>query len=220
MHFADLVALNIKDGSEAWRVKIPPSHGTSMHTRIGERRRRHSPDGNVFRRQRRRHADEEPRLDRAQFAAGAGRQSLLRRRPGARLRSADSAEIPPSGSRSGKGRSIKGGGYWFPSPMLHDGLIYALNASSILSVMDARTGKLVYDQRLEFGGGHCYPSITLAGDRLYVSSDNGNTSYLSRAASTRSSPAIRWRRFAVRWCSRAKECTCARPRACGASANK
>ncbi len=42
-------------------------------------------------------------------------------------------------------------------------------------MIDAKTGQLVYDQRLEFGGGQCYPSITLAGKYLYVSSDNGTT---------------------------------------------
>jgi hypothetical protein len=74
-----------------------------------------------------------------------------------------------------KGTNLKGGGYWFPSPILHDDLLYALNASSIFTVIDAKTGTIVYDQRLDFGGGESYPSITLAGDRLYVSSDNGVT---------------------------------------------
>ena len=36
VHFADLVALDTKDGSEVWRTKISPSHGTSMPTRIGD----------------------------------------------------------------------------------------------------------------------------------------------------------------------------------------
>ena len=35
VHYADLVALNVKDGSEAWRLKIPPLHGTCIPTRIG-----------------------------------------------------------------------------------------------------------------------------------------------------------------------------------------
>ena len=33
---SDLVALNTKDGSEAWRVRISPGHGTAMHARLGE----------------------------------------------------------------------------------------------------------------------------------------------------------------------------------------
>ena len=59
--------------------------------------------------------------------------------------------------------------------MLHDGLLYALSSRPLLSVVDARTGELVYEQDLDLGPGDCYPSISLAGDRLYVSSDNGTT---------------------------------------------
>src|SRR4029077_18399871 len=35
VHYAGLVALDIKDGSECWRLKIPPLHGTCVPTRIG-----------------------------------------------------------------------------------------------------------------------------------------------------------------------------------------
>ena len=70
---------------------------------------------------------------------------------------------------------MKGGGYWFPSPILQDELIYGMNASSIFSVVDATTGQVVSERRLDFGGGRSYPSITLAGNRLFVSSDNGTT---------------------------------------------
>ena len=75
----------------------------------------------------------------------------------------------------GKGTSLKGGSYWFPSPILHNGLIYALNASAAFTVVDALTGQKVYEEKLELGGGQCYPSITLAGNYLFVSSDNGQT---------------------------------------------
>src|SRR5262249_1075984 len=74
-----------------------------------------------------------------------------------------------------KPRNIKGGGYWFPSPVLHGGLLYALSDRPILSVFDVKTGELVYEQDLERGRGDCYPSITLAGDRVDASSDNGTT---------------------------------------------
>jgi hypothetical protein len=86
-----------------------------------------------------------------------------------------SSDVPAKWQPLFKGTSIKGGGYWFPSPILHDGLIYALNATANFTVVDAVTGKIAYEQRLEFDGGQCYPSVTLAGSRLYVSSDNGTT---------------------------------------------
>src|SRR5262249_27920752 len=49
VHFSDLVALDVKDGSEAWRVKLPPSHGTPMHVRIGETDVAIHPQGQVIR---------------------------------------------------------------------------------------------------------------------------------------------------------------------------
>ncbi len=175
VHFSDLVALNTKDGSEAWRVKIPPSHGTAMHARLGEVDVAIHPQGQVIRVRdgailAKNLGNTGPNSPLVQdgkvfFVAGQVRGYAL----------PTSMEIPTKWDPLWKGTRLNGGGYWFPSPILHDGLIYALSASSIFSVVDAHTGKLVYDKRLDFGGGESYPSITLAGDRLYVSSDNGTT---------------------------------------------
>ena len=69
---------------------------------------------------------------------------------------------------------VKPGGYGFCSPVVHEGLLYASNDQGILSVLDTATGALVYEERLNLGGS-IYPSISLAGKYLYVSSDNGTT---------------------------------------------
>ncbi len=175
VHFSDLVALNTADGSEAWRTKIPPNHGTAMPTRIaGEDVIIHPQgvvvkvaDGTILAKGLGSTGPNSPLIQDGKvfFVAGQLRGYNL----------PTSADIPAKWEPLWKGTNLKGGGYWFPSPILHDGLIYGLCASSILSVADAKTGKLVYDQRLEFGGGQSYPSITLAGKYLYVSSDNGTT---------------------------------------------
>ena len=49
------------------------------------------------------------------------------------------------------------------------------NQANLFSVLDAHTGEEVYSRRLELGRGTAYPSVALAGARLYVSSDNGTT---------------------------------------------
>ena len=67
-----------------------------------------------------------------------------------------------------------GGGYWFPSPVLHKGLLYAIDDRGVFSVLEADSGKLVYEERVDIGGRH-YPSISVAGDNVYLSSDNGAT---------------------------------------------
>jgi len=175
VHFSDLVALNTLDGSEVWRVKIAPGHGTSMHARLGEVDVAIHPSGNVLRmsdgailaKDLGSTGPNSPLLQDGNvfFVAGQVRAYVL----------PTSSEIPSTWPPLWKGPNLKGGGYWFPSPILHEDLLYALNASSIFSVVDARTGQLVYEKRLDFGGGQSYPSLTLAGKRLFVSSDNGTT---------------------------------------------
>ena len=49
------------------------------------------------------------------------------------------------------------------------------NDQGILTALDTTTGKMVYEERLNLGGGAIYPSISLAGNRLYVSSESGST---------------------------------------------
>ena len=64
---------------------------------------------------------------------------------------------------------------YYGSPVVHEGLIYACAQKNQFSVIDAETGQVVYEQRLDMGKGTCYPSVTMAGDLLFVSSDNGTT---------------------------------------------
>ncbi len=175
VHFSDLVALNTKDGSEVWRVKISPGHGTSMHARLGGVDAAIHPSGNVYR------ISDGSLLTKGLGSTGPNSPLVQDGKVffvAGRVRGYElptSSEIPTTWTPLWKGTGLKGGGYWFPSPVLHEGLIYAMNARSILSVVDSATGELVYERRLDFGGGQSYPSITLAGKWLFVSSDNGTT---------------------------------------------
>ena len=177
VHFSDLVALNTKDGSEVWRSKIAPNHGTAMHVRIGDTDVIVHPngvavrvaDGVVLARNLGSTGPNSPLVQdgNVYFMAGQARGFTLPK----------SLDEPVKWEPlwKGKGTSMKGGGYWFPSPVMKDDLLYALNATANFTVVDAKTGQRVYDEKLEFGGGQCYPSITLAGKYLFVSSDNGHT---------------------------------------------
>ena len=175
VHFTDLVALDTKDGGEAWRVKVSPGHGTSMHARLGDVDVAIHPSGNVYRLR-----------DGELLASGLGsagpnsplvQEGKLFFAAGQELADAlpTSSEIPARWTHLWKSVNLKGGGYWFPSPILHDGLLYAMNAGSIFTIVDAKTGEKVDERRLDFGGGQSYPSLTLAGDYLFASSDNGTT---------------------------------------------
>ncbi|MFH1022199.1 MAG: PQQ-binding-like beta-propeller repeat protein [Planctomycetota bacterium] len=64
---------------------------------------------------------------------------------------------------------------YYDSPVHHDGLLYAMTQTGILSAIDAKTGEVVYKQNLGLGKGTGYPSPVLAGKSLFVSFDNGTT---------------------------------------------
>lgn len=177
IHFTDLVALNVKDGSECWRLKTPPTHGTSLATRLGDGDVIVTPSGLVVRVQ-----------DGVVLAEGLGscgaNSPILHGDTVFFVRGGVTAvQLPASLKAPTKltplwKAKVKGGGYWFPSPVLHDGLLYAIDDRGIFSVLDAANGKLVYEERLELGGTH-YPSVAVAGDRVYLSTDKGNTAVIA-----------------------------------------
>lgn len=174
VHYADLVALDVKDGAEVWRTKLPPSHGTPLHTKIGAVDVAITPNGQIVR-----VADGTIVADK--LGSSGPNSPLLHdgiiyfiRSEARAVKVPADLSAPVKADALWKGR-LTGGGYWFASPILHDGLIYGINAMGILSVVDAKTGKLVYEQRLTFGSGQVYPSITLAGGLLFISSDEGVT---------------------------------------------
>src|SRR5262245_65729447 len=70
--------------------------------------------------------------------------------------------------------NVKGGGYGFSSPVIHEGLLYAASDQGILTALETATGKVVYEQRLNHEGS-IYPSLSMAGNRLYASSERGMT---------------------------------------------
>jgi outer membrane protein assembly factor BamB len=66
----------------------------------------------------------------------------------------------------------------YASPLLHDGLIYAASREESFAVLDAQTGEVVHEDRVRLGGRNVnsvYPSVTLAGDHVLVSSESGQT---------------------------------------------
>jgi len=71
------------------------------------------------------------------------------------------------------------GDRYYASPLIDNGLVYAINQAAHLVVLDATTGALVYEKDLDLGNGTVYPSITLAGANIFISRDNGATLVLT-----------------------------------------
>ena len=65
---------------------------------------------------------------------------------------------------------------YYSSSVLHEGLIYAIiRKGHFFSVIDAQTGEVIHEEKLKLGKGETFPSITLAGNYLFISNDNGTT---------------------------------------------
>jgi outer membrane protein assembly factor BamB len=64
------------------------------------------------------------------------------------------------------GRGGMGGQRRYPSPLVHDGLLYTANNNGILEVLDLKNGELVYRRRLPLND--VYASLAIAGGRIYA----------------------------------------------------
>lgn len=61
---------------------------------------------------------------------------------------------------------------YYASPLIHDGLIYAITRKGVLSVVDAAKGEEVYQTKTPLGN-TVYPSVSLIGEHVLLASDNG-----------------------------------------------
>ena len=62
---------------------------------------------------------------------------------------------------------------YYASPIIKDGLIYAITQGNVLTCLDAATGETVYEQTLDLGKGAIFGSLVLAGDYLMIIHENG-----------------------------------------------
>jgi outer membrane protein assembly factor BamB len=173
IQFTDLVALDPKTGNEAWRLKCPAGWGTPLATRIGEKGVIVTPKGALVR------AQDGKLLADKLGSCGANSPILHDGIVYLIHGDAHAVRMPASLTEPVKPEiiwkaKVKGGGYGFCSPVIHDGVIYKANDQGIMTALDAATGKPIYEVRLDLGG-TIYPSVSFAGDRLYISSDNGAT---------------------------------------------
>jgi outer membrane protein assembly factor BamB len=174
VHYADLVGLDTKDGAEHWRTKMPPSHGTPISVKIDGTEVAITPGGAFVR------VSDGKILANDLGSCGPNSPVIHEGNVYWIAGGARAVKLPTTLAEPRKVEVLwkstcKGGDYFFASPVIHDGLIYVICGNRIFTVLDAKTGKLVYQERLNFGTGRVYPSIALAGDQLFVSADNGVT---------------------------------------------
>jgi len=173
VHILHLTALNPETGETLWQVRLPESWGTPARahtggvevvvTAAGDIVR--ASDGEML-------ADSLAKLDRCSPVV-EGDVIYFIQYGGKALR-----------LRGTAGETITVEVLWEPnlrdycynaSPVIHEGLIYAVTQNGVFSVIDASTGQVVREQTLALGGGTVYPSISLAGNHIYISDDSGIT---------------------------------------------
>lgn len=63
----------------------------------------------------------------------------------------------------------------YASPVIHEGLVYTIARYNTLSCLDAETGEIIYETKLDLGKGDVFASVVRAGDLLMVTHENGTT---------------------------------------------
>lgn len=75
-------------------------------------------------------------------------------------------------------------GEFFASPVIYDGILYVASNEGAFHALDAATGTEIYKQQLDIASttvmlgmspGNLYPSLAVAGGKLFVSNDMGQT---------------------------------------------
>ena len=69
--------------------------------------------------------------------------------------------------------SRTGRGSYMPTPLIHDGILYVLANNGVFDAYDLKTGEEIYRQRLSPVGSGFSSSPVVAGNRIYLSSEDG-----------------------------------------------
>jgi len=83
---------------------------------------------------------------------------------------------------------------YYGTPLLHDGLLYAITQKAQFSVIDAKTGEVVHERKLALTG-TVYPSITLGGQYLFLGSEGGTTVVLEPGREPKEVSQIQFSRY-------------------------
>ena len=180
VHLVDLFGLDPATGAEKWRAKADAKWGSPVVADIGGVAVVITPSGDVFRA-----ADGQrlaERIGRLKFAAPVVQDGVVyfieKRAQAIALPDSLAADSFPTPVRWTT--RIQGSRH-YASSVIHEGLVYAISREEMFAVIDANTGEVVYEKRLDLGGGNnsAYPSVTVAGDKLFVGSESGTTAVLA-----------------------------------------
>jgi outer membrane protein assembly factor BamB len=173
VHFKNLIALDADDGHVLWRAETPARNGTPVVTRVGTSELIVTPagsvigvpDGQILAEKLFDLAYCSPIVhDGVVYAIERGATKAIQL-------SADGKALTTKILWETRGAEDDR----LASPVVHQELLYSISGKGILEVVEADSGERVYRKRLDLGQGRADPSLAIAGDFLFVSSNSGRT---------------------------------------------
>lgn len=165
-----LYALDTETGAVKWEAKSSQRWGSPVGARVGDVEVAVTPGGDVVRVSD--GAVQASRVGELAFCAPVVKDGI--------------AYFIQAGGKAvkmtaGEGGSVKTEVLWttkpkddryYASPVVHDGLIYAVTQAGEFSVIDAGTGEVVHNRKIRLDA-TVYPSVTLAGNKIYLMGEGG-----------------------------------------------
>jgi outer membrane protein assembly factor BamB len=172
IHILNLMALDPATGQTLWQVRLPESWGTPQVGRIGDTTIIATAAGDIVR------ADDGKvlakklcRLEYGDPIVADGVIYYIQNGGKAfKLPEAVTDDFQPTQLWTTQVNKDR----YYAGCILHEGLIYAVTQVGVLSAVDASTGEVIYEQRLN-AAGTFYPALTMAGGLLYASNEKGST---------------------------------------------
>ena len=172
VHVVDLIALDPKTGEEVWRAESEPRWGSPVVTQIGGVDVVITTAGDVFR------VDNGHEVARdiggLHFAVPVIQDGVVYFIE----KEATAVRLPErlDGEFKELWKSRVKGSRHYASSLVHDGLIYAISREQDFTILDAETGEVLDEESFNLydgGSNGAYSSITLAGDKLFLGTENG-----------------------------------------------
>ncbi len=63
---------------------------------------------------------------------------------------------------------------YYSSPLVHDELVYVVGQESVITALEADTGKIVYEEHLKGVSGTAYPTMVYADNKIYQGTEDGD----------------------------------------------
>jgi outer membrane protein assembly factor BamB len=172
VHFQNMLALDPATGKEVWRASVPAKHGSPVVSVIDDEPIIVSPagsivkasDGAVLADKLFDLSDNSPLVHDGVIYAHQSGSALALRLP-------DKIEQPLAVEKLWETK-VKGD-QRMTSATYHDGLLYAGTRRGILDVIDAESGKMLDQKRLQVG--ELFPSVTVAGGLVFMTGTEGKT---------------------------------------------